>query len=641
MADEALKIRWNTKRHTKILAAVINRFDRSKDKMEEMYSNFKDREEQFLAYMPERSLDTARRVDREENGNPQYTTITVPFSYSQLMTAHTYWTSVFLSRTPVFQYIGRHGETVDQEMGVEALIDYQVQQAKMVVPLTNWLLDPGKYGFGVVGHYWMEEERVVSQIVEKPITIAGFAIAGKSRKVMETRKIAGYKGNKIFNVSPRNFFPDPSVPLSRLQEGEFCGRTTTVNWNTIVRRAEQGTYFNIDVLKKMNSSTRNRDREEGSEQMEWPEPETEHQHVDPEDVNSQELLEMTVELIPREWEVGAGSFPQKWVFTIANEELIIGAQPLGALHDQFPFDVVEYEPEAYALFNRGMLETVAPMNDVMTWLVNSHMYNVRQTLNNQFIGDPSRISLGDLKNPDPGFIARVKPAGYGQDVRTMLTQLPVADMTQNHLRDMQVMERMVQQVTGVTDNIMGMVNPGGRKTATEVRTSSSAGANRLKTQAEYFSAMGWSGLAEKMLSNTQQRYDGEQKFRIVGDLVEGSDPFVNVSPERIAGAYDWVPVDGTLPVDRFAQANLFRQIFADLRQFPQLQAEFDMARVFSYVAKLAGAKNFDRFKVQTLPDEQVQNEVQKGNLVPVNGGAVRELANRQEPGQIANVGASG
>lgn len=223
----------------------------------------------------------------------------------------------------------------------------------------------------------------------------------------------------------------------------------------------------------------------------------------------------------------------------------------------------------------------------------------------------------------------------------MFSQIPVTDITGNNIKDMQLMERMIQQVTGVTDNIMGMVNPGGRKTATEVRTSSSAGANRLKTQAEYFSAMGWSELAKKMLSNTQQRYDQEQKFRIVGDLVENADPFVNVTPEKIAGAYDFVPVDGTLPVDRFAQANLWRQIFADLRQFPQLQAEFDMARVFSYVAKLAGAKNFDRFKVQTMPDEQVQDQVQRGNLVPVNGGDAKELANRNEPGQIPNIGATG
>ena len=321
--------------------------------------------------------------------------------------------------------------------------------------------------------------------------------------------------------------------------------------------------------------------------------------------------------------------------------MIIGAQPLGALHDQFPFDVLEYEPEAYALVNRGMLETIAPMNDVMTWLINSHMYNVRQTLNNQFIGDPSRISMNDLKNPDPGFIARVKPAGYGQDVRTMYAQLPVSDVTQNHLRDMQAMERMIQQVTGVTDNIMGLVNPGGRKTATEVRSSSSAGANRLKTQAEYFSAMGFTELAQKMLQNTQQRYDQEQKFRIIGDLIENADPFVNVTPETIGGSFDFVPVDGSLPVDRFAQANLWRQIFGDLRQFPQLQQQFDMARVFSYVAKLSGAKNFDRFKVNVVPDEQAQQQAQAGNIVPVNSGAVRELANANEPGQIPGLGATG
>jgi len=635
MPGLAFKIRYGTAKHTKVLEAILARFHKSRSVMEEKYDDFRKREDEFLAYMPEREIDRLRRNEREQDGVPHYTTIVVPYAYAQLMTAHTYWVSVFLSRNPVYQYQGRHGEPQNRVQAVEALIDYQVGLGKMLVPMFAWLLDPGKYGFGVVGNYWEEEVRTISEIIEKPITFAGFAIAGKTRKVKEVRRIPGYQGNKIYNVSPRNFFPDTSVPLSQFQSGEFCGRTTPVGWNTIVKRQQDGSYFNVDVVKKLNELAQNRDEQLGSGQINWPDlTETSTTH-DVTDVSKQDLLEITIELIPKDWELGTSEYPEKWIFTVANEKVIIGARPFGAVHDQFPFAILEYEPEAYALTNRSLLEIAKPVNDVMTWLVNSHMYNVRQTMNNQFIADPSRISMNDLNDPDPGFIARVKPQGYGQDPQTMIHQMPVADVTGNHMKDMQLMERMIQQVTGVNDNLMGMVNAGGRKTATEVRQSSSFGANRLKTSSEYYSAMGFTDLSQMMLQNTQQYYDQEQQYRIVGDLSGSGNPFVEVTPETIAGFYDFIPVDGTLPVDRFAQANLWRQIFADLQRFPNIQATFDMGRVFSYVAKLAGAKNFDQFKIQAQSPEQIAAGAASGNLVPANqpGGSA--------PAQIPNVSSTG
>ncbi len=641
MPSLGVEIRYGTAQHTKVLEAVLERFRKSKRKMEDLYTKFSDAEDQFQAYLPEKELDAKRKSLQENTGEPQYVTVVVPYSYAQIMTAHTYWTSVFLSRNPVFQFTGRHGEPQMQVQGVEALHDYQVTVGRMLVPLYCWLLDPAKYGFGVLGNYWEDEQKVISEIVEEPITIAGIS-TGRTRKKRKIRNIPGYQGNKIFNTSPRNFFPDPSVPLSRFQDGEFCGRTVQLGWNTLRKREESGEYFNLNVVQKMNEMADDRDADSGSAQINWPDVTESAETIDISDISMQTVLEMTVELIPRDWKLGTSTYPEKWVFSVANEKVIVGARPLGAYHNKYPFSLIEYEPEAYGFNNRSMLETIQPMGEAMTWLLNSHMYNVRQTLNNQFVGDPSRISFRDLRDPEPGFIARVKPAGYGQDVRTMLHQLPVSDVTGNHLRDMQVFERLAQQITGVNDNIMGMVNPGGRKTATEVRSSSSFGTNRLKTSSEYFSAMGFTELAAMMLSNTQQYYSQEKRFRIVGDLVEGGDPFAMITPDTIAGAYDFVPVDGTLPVDRFAQANLWRQIMGDMQKAPDLMAQFDMGRVMSYVAKLAGAKNFDQFRVdaQVQSDQQVNEEVQKGNLVPVKDVASDSYANAGEPGQIPGMGAT-
>lgn len=647
MPSESMIIRYGTERHKTIVDAVMARYRMSKRAMEERYPEFRKSEEQFLAYIPETQKDAERRVEFYDRGNPTYRTVVVPMSYAMLMAAHTYWTSVFLGRSPVLQFEGRHGEAQNQTQAVEAIMNYQLGVGKWLPILYNWLFMPGQYGFGFIGSYWAREERVVSRIEEKPVTVAGFAISGRTKKVKTTETVVKYEGNRIYNISPYNAFPDTRVPLSRFQDGEFFGRIIDVNWNEIKRREYSGEYFNVDVLRRKGRARAEGDTEveaEASTQRNLPDPSDHADTAEIPDIGMQNMLEMEVELIPREWKVGEGDRPEKWIFTVETKsEVLVGARPSGAYHDMFQKHLIEYEPGGMDLFRRSMLEHIRPLTDSVTWLLNSHMYNVRQTLNNQFIYDPSRITTRDMTNAKAGLLARVKPAGYGQDVRTMFSQIPVGDVTQGHIGDMQVFEQMLQRVTGINENLMGAVNAGSsRKTATEVRSSSTFGINRLKMHAEYFSATGFDELASVCLSNTQQYYSDEKQFRIAGDQITQEAPFAQVTPDSIAGSYDFVPVDGTLPVDRFAQANLWRQIFADMRQFPSVQNNYDMPRVFSYVAKLAGAKNFDQFRIKVAPDSQVQQGAERGNLVPVEEISDEQL---QNPGanlrQISGTGTGG
>jgi hypothetical protein len=106
----------------------------------------------------------------------------------------------------------------------------------------------------------------------------------------------------------------------------------------------------------------------------------------------------------------------------------------------------------------------------------------------------------------------------------------------------------------------------------------------------------------RLVQNSQQLYQGEKKFRIVGDLGQSAGPaFADVTPEAIAGAWSFVPVDGALPIDRMAQANLWKEILANMRNYPQIAQEYDLGRIFAWVAQIAGLKNINQFKVQVLP----------------------------------------
>lgn len=620
--------------HKKIISEFKFRLKMARDAQRDTREvAWKNAEDTFMAYVPETELDSVRKKNRD-SGQPQYTTLSIPYSYAMLLTSHTYYTSVFLSRNPVMQMAGRHGESQNAESMVESLLDYQMMTGGGMPALFVWLLDVGKYGYGVLGHYWDKEIIPVTEYVDVTETFAGIPIPGKTKKQFVTKESVGYVGNRLYNIRPQDFYSDPRYPIHRFQDGEFCAVFDRVGWNKILKGKANGKYFNTNRIPK--KARGDSDRDLGSSKITLPGETIQVGSGSAEGSRPAfvDLHEFYWEISPAELGLGNSSRPEKWVFTIAAEEVVISAMPLGLQHGKFPFDVISYEVDGYSLFPRSMLEILEPTNKTMEWLLNSHFYNVRSALNNMFIGDPSRINMKDVENPEPGKFIRLKPAAYGQDVRTMMSQFPVQDITRSHLNDMNLMGDLAQRVGGVSDNVMGMINPGGRRTATEVRTSSSFSANRLKTSCEWFSSVGWAPLAQKLLQSTQQLYDTPRKHRIVGDLAQWGDRYLTVSPEDIQGFFDFVPVDGTMPVDRYAQANLWNQMFVTISKMPMILQQYDVAKLFGFVAQLAGLKNITQFRVQVQPDVVLQQQAQAGNVVPAR-------VNLNEPRQIPNMGATG
>jgi hypothetical protein len=117
-------------------------------------------------------------------------------------------------------------------------------------------------------------------------------------------------------------------------------------------------------------------------------------------------------------------------------------------------------------------------------------------------------------------------------------------------------------------------------------------------------------------------------------LAQWGQKYVEMTPEDIQGFFDFVPVDGTMPVDRYAQANLWNQMFQTMSKMPNIMAQYDVAKMFGFVAQLAGMKNITQFRVQVVPDGMMQQQAQAGNVVPMRG-------NPMEPGQIPGMGGTG
>lgn len=599
MARYTLELTEKNPLTKKILRELKARHKIAERARREYHDKWTRAEERTLAYLPESSADAARRNQRDTSGKPVYTTIQVPYSYAVLMSSHTYWTSVFFGRNPIHQFSGLHGETERQVQAMEALIGYQVEVGEMPGPYYIWLYDAGKYGQGVLGHYWCRQKIHYGQLAEDE----------QGNLYQATMEIEGYQGNKVYNLSVWDSFPDPRVPLTRFQEGEFFIARRVLGWTQIVQRDDEGYYMKEAMGRLKKNVSEAKPRENGASALKKPEDVANFTWLGessekPDHPAAAVLFECYVNLIPRDWGLGSTSYPQQWCFT-TNEDfsILLGATPVGYVHGKFPFDILEMEIEGYGLYNRGIPEIVEPIQHTMDWLLNTHFYNVRASLNNQFLMDPSRVVVKDVKNSGPGFIWRLRPEAYGSDLSKVFMQIPVQDVTKSHMIDFQNMFGIGEKALGVNEQIMGAFSSGGRKTATEVRTSTGFGVNRQKTICEYMSATGFSPHGVKLVQTSQQMYDGMQKFKIVGDLaLEAGEDFIDVSPADISGYFMPSPVDGTLPIDRMAQANLWKEIFANFRLMPpQIMMQYDVSRMFGWMAQLAGLKNINQFKVQVLP----------------------------------------
>lgn len=605
-----LEVPKTSKVHKTLIDAAIDRKKYSQKKMQDMQTQWDDADDSMRAYIPEKEQDRIKKDKKKYKGDVDYTTLEVPYVYAQVMTAHTYWCTVFLSRSPIWQFSGRHGETQDSIDAVEAIMDYQVKVGTQLPVLYNAIYDWARYSLGVVGIYWEKEEKTISVYQDVPKSFMGIPIPGKPERKRVEKQVPGYIGNKLFNIRPQDFFPDPRVPIARFQEGEFVICESVIGYSNLLQDAQgyPGYYMNLEELKKVIGK-KNEKSASSSGYVNPGNPRTneplqgEQAGIDQPGYGFLKIKRMHIKVVPKEWGLNNSERVQKWEFIIAEDELVIRAAPLGTLDDEFPYAVLEGNFGNDAFAKAGLIEIIRPMTDIITWLVNSHFYNVRKTLNDTVFLDPTAVVVKDYEKAKKGAggVIRLKPAGYGRDVRQFAMQMQNMDATRSHLTDISVVENMLQKVGGVVDNIMGSQNQSSRKSATEARISSNWSMNRLKTPADYNSALGFDRMARIMLANTQEKLDIERKYSIAGNTAQTAQKFLEVNPESIAGFYDFVPVDGSLPIDPMAKAQFWKELLIQMARVPQFSVAWDINGMVAHMMKMQGERNIDRFRLNVLP----------------------------------------
>lgn len=610
------RLRPGSRLHTDVLDYLLDRISQSERAMSSFYSRWQVLEQKIQAYVKLPDWEKALKQMNDDGQPPRVVSMVVPYNFATISTIVTYLLHIFTSREPIWPVGSYKQETINSARNMETVLQYQSNSTRAIKEIFQFLQDGQVYGVSAMLIYWRELYGNRTTRSQAPVFGANGmqTLTPISKRQVELV----YQGNMLKCLDPYMFFPDPRVPMSEVNKrGEYVFWRTFEGTHILKREQAAGNLQYVDYAGE--SLPKNQDWQLNSQSITGGtrNPALSADRMQTGMRSYKQLDQGTIELIPAELGLGPSEVPEKWIFTILNKRQIAQAQPFDADHGMHPVAVSEPYPLGHGFGHLSVGDYMSPIQDTIGWLVNSHMDNVRRVLNDFLIVDPTRIEMQDLRKPGPGRIVRLKMSALGQDVRTAIQQMNVADVTTNHVNaDLKTLFALGEKIGAVTENVMGTQDSGGRKTATEVRTASEFAVSRLAAMSRVISAQAMVDITEQMSINTQQYLSDNFYIRLTGQ--DGMQDPIFISPEMLVGNFHYPVHDGTLPIDKVALVDVWTRVLEAVMADPRLGQRYDIGRIFEYVAELGGARNIGAFRISMQSPQQIAQGVQNGQLVAPN-----------------------
>ena len=616
--------------HEKLRSRIYERFHGSYRVMNQRYDEWQERDKTLKAYVPvEKNALRDTRGEREDDDPLER--IIMPVTFSNLETLLTYMTSAFLL-DPIFTYEGTGPEDTYGAFLLTQHVAHQTRRAKLGLNLHTWWRDAFCYGFGVMHPTWerIYGKRVVREESGFLDSIRNlFTVTDQRRKV---EKGVLHEGAKVHNIDPYRYFPDPAVSIHETQDAEYHAWLDDDTLMNLLRRERDSEdfLFNVRYLKHLGGgghviSVFNSTRED----------ELKATGKTVGTSNPIDVGFMFIDLIPEEWELGRGQYPEKWLFMVAADQVIIAAQPLNLHHGMLPVVTCAPDFDGYSTIPTSRLEITSDLQNITDFLFSAHIMNLRRAINDVIVVDPSMINYYDVINPRPGKVIRTRKSTWGRGgIDASIQQLRVNDVTQGHVSDAAFVMGFMQEVLGTTENLKGgIVRRGERISATEISGARVSGLARLERIARIISMQGMDDLAYMLAYHTQQFANEEQYVKVLGEypervkatLMEEPDgERVLIDPMDMLIGVDVVSHDGTIPGSENAETWI--NILQVASQSPEIVANLNIPRLFMHIARHMGAKNPEDFvkkqpQAQVTPDDTVLREAEAGNIIPLGDGA--------------------
>lgn len=618
--------------HDFIRDEILIRSRESHSYISQFFNEWKKLDRNVTAFVPTDVKE--KNVLAQDDRKP--VSIVIPQSYAILETLLTYFTTTFIQDT-IHTYSGVGPEDVPGAMLLEQHVRQQSRRFKEDLSLYVQARSSFLHGIGVAVSEWgtIEGMRPRTEVVDSILADLFGLRANEGDMIRGFESATLFQGTKWRNIDSYNYLPDPKYPPHRIQDGEFIGWTvrTTIQ-DLLFREADpKNGLVNAKYLRLVKGAKRSSLFGEAGVTGRLDRYSSSSGTTD--DESLVDVINMYIKIIPREWGLGEGTIPEMWFFAVAGDMVVVAAEPARFAHGQFPVTVMAPNMDGYEAIPVSNIAVTFGMQQLIDWLMNAHVANVRKAINTMLVVDPSAVELDDLRNPSPGKFIRLKRNFYGEGkIDQWIKQLDVTDVTRGHMADLGIIQQIMQNTAGASDIVQGLMKGlPDRPTEQGLATATNLALSKLQKMARISGSMAFRDAAWQMGFNTQQFVDDRFYIDVIGRNEEElreifelgpTDTRVPVTPDDISIAFDVEDHDGSNPQQ--SQASFWNnQVLALMNSevgASEIFSKLDPVRIYLHAARLNGVTNArDLFRrpaqPTVLPDEEVARQEASGQLIGV------------------------
>jgi len=540
--------------------------------------------------------------------------VVIPDTRAITDTVVTYVMSALAGRNPMFGLEGLNRQSRKQALLTERVLHQNMRRTAGEARLAQLILDSVRYGFAPTKMIWDADRNQ----------------------------------NQIINFDPRRTFPDPRVSWGDFDRMQFVVFSDAISYSELYA---SGAYPILDTQKDMQLDTPPR---QGWSGHKWHQEAGRGLSIDPvEDARTSGIHfrlghnrwvdECWVKLAG--YEIGVPSIRTIWlVITVLDEQKILSLK-INPYGQQFPTVYGGIFNDAHKTYSESMYDLMLPLHDIATWLLRSRVDNVRAALNNLIFADPTMVSIPDLIDRNPWGVVRTTPGAKPGD-GIFVAEVP--DVTRGHWNDIAALSDLKQRVSAASDAQQGVPTPDVR-TATEIQRLTQLGSQRLGMLSRVMSATVIRPMVRMMVANLQDALDLEGSIRMpsdemppaLADMVQ--DDYLDYSVGDLRGEMDYLVIDGTLPLEPTRDARTWMDLLGILNQTGMIM-EFRQDKIIEEAIRAMGISDLDQFRISkeqqaegmrphqqlalmekmrgasVQPQENIEKELHKGNLIPFRGG---------------------
>lgn len=582
-------------------------------------ARYRDWDLQDQVYRGERSPDLDD-IKQELQGKPEK--MIVPHTYAQVMTFVSFLFLMYNQNQRFYELVPTGMEDYSEKReDCETLLERDLRTSEWNTKLFQHLLDIARFGHGILETTWTENYARVF-IVPPPTTVDynGMPVSASSQPG-QWQEFLKFQGNGIRNISPYRFFPDTRHPLTDFQKGEFVAGEEEFSMGALRDLEAKGEVAGVDFIERL---PRHWDRERGG-------PTRSDLGLDANAVknfdNRKDSATVIVTklqwwIVPNQFKVGSGDDavlgPEDhrilYNCWYANDNRLIKFEEARNWHNEFSFTVAQFTPDMHHTMTLGLADLIYRLQDVISWMINSHITSVRRVIANRLLINPAVVDTKTLDGEGDIYMKK----GVTVPLDRALYQLKVQDVTGTHMADADTLAKIMQVVTGVSDSMQGQYSQG-RRDATQSRQVLAGAASRMKMHGGLIWESSLGRQARHMLTNHRQNLDMKQFAHALGfNLVDPAQAQVcearfakfKADPETVICSGDYFVFDSTQASEKgFMAQSLQDLLTAIMTSNPaaamQLMSAINPAKVMEEIFLLRGVGSPERFAYTSEERQQM------------------------------------